>query len=235
MKQIIVGDIHGKTVWKDIINQEKTFDKFIFIGDYVDSFDGIDGNTQAENLADIIQFKKDNPNKVILLIGNHDYHYIMDDINYSGYQYDMQFVYKQMYENNKELFKICHKINDNNIAVHAGITKTWLKNNGYVGGNDVVEDVVDFVNDQYIYKPLSFKFTIGNTFSPCGDDICQTPIWVRPRSLALDKVDNFNLVIGHSIEDKIYIDGDIIQIDVLHKVSEYLIFDNDVIKVGKIK
>ena len=38
MKTIAIGDIHGLSIWKDIINKENP-DKVIFIGDYFDSFD----------------------------------------------------------------------------------------------------------------------------------------------------------------------------------------------------
>ncbi len=37
MKTIVIGDIHGRTSWKDIIEKEQTWDKVIFIGDYFDS------------------------------------------------------------------------------------------------------------------------------------------------------------------------------------------------------
>ncbi|NBP57427.1 metallophosphoesterase, partial [bacterium] len=38
MKTIFIGDIHGRSIWKEIVEQEKP-DRVIFIGDYFDSFD----------------------------------------------------------------------------------------------------------------------------------------------------------------------------------------------------
>ena len=38
MKTIVIGDIHGRDVWKEIVFQEQA-DRVIFIGDYFDSFD----------------------------------------------------------------------------------------------------------------------------------------------------------------------------------------------------
>ena len=38
MRTIILGDTHGRNVWKDIVFQEEA-DRVIFIGDYFDSFD----------------------------------------------------------------------------------------------------------------------------------------------------------------------------------------------------
>ena len=40
MKIVVLGDIHGLTVWKDIIDKEQP-DQVIFLGDYVSSHEGI--------------------------------------------------------------------------------------------------------------------------------------------------------------------------------------------------
>lgn len=34
MKTVIVGDIHGRTIWKDILEKEQP-DRVVFLGDYV--------------------------------------------------------------------------------------------------------------------------------------------------------------------------------------------------------
>ena len=75
-KLIILGDTHGRTTWKEILNKEKEFDKFIFIGDYLDTHENITGEQQLENFKDIRKFKEDNKDKVVLLFGNHDFHYL---------------------------------------------------------------------------------------------------------------------------------------------------------------
>ena len=75
MKTILMGDIHGHDSWKQIISQEQDADRFIFVGDYFDSFT-IPGATQIQNFQDIIEFKETGGKSVILLIGNHDYHYL---------------------------------------------------------------------------------------------------------------------------------------------------------------
>ena len=38
MKTLLLGDIHGRNIWKEIIKKE-TPDRVVFIGDYFDSFD----------------------------------------------------------------------------------------------------------------------------------------------------------------------------------------------------
>ena len=44
MKTITIGDTHGRSKWKNIVEKEKDADKIIFIGDYFDAKDGYSGN-----------------------------------------------------------------------------------------------------------------------------------------------------------------------------------------------
>ena len=70
MKTLVLGDLHGRTIWKDIIEKENP-DKIIFLGDYVSTHDDISGIQQIDNLEDILTYKENNLDKVILLRGNH--------------------------------------------------------------------------------------------------------------------------------------------------------------------
>lgn len=38
MKYILIGDIHRRTNWKQIVEKEKDVDKFIFLRDYFDPY-----------------------------------------------------------------------------------------------------------------------------------------------------------------------------------------------------
>ena len=54
------------------------------------------------------------------------------------------------------------------------------------------------------------------TASDTGDEICQTPIWVRPYSLRSDKLDYYIQVVGHTPQDNIILSDDgIVLIDTL--------------------
>ncbi len=48
MKLVVISDVHGRAVWKEIVAQNEHIDKFIFLGDYFDSFD-IAANEQIVN------------------------------------------------------------------------------------------------------------------------------------------------------------------------------------------
>ena len=70
MKTLVLGDIHGRTIWRDIIKKENP-DRVIFLGDYVSTHESVDSDQQIEELCTILDYKENNPDKVILLRGNH--------------------------------------------------------------------------------------------------------------------------------------------------------------------
>jgi predicted MPP superfamily phosphohydrolase len=68
-----IGDIHGNPLWEKIVEKESdNSDLIVFLGDYFDSF-SYSTVEQIHNFLKIIEFKKKNNDKVILLIGNHDW------------------------------------------------------------------------------------------------------------------------------------------------------------------
>ena len=79
-KILVLGDIHGRTCWADIIKKENP-DKVIFLGDYVSTHEDISEGQQCSNLEDILNYKEANPDKVILLRGNHKIFQILSLLN----------------------------------------------------------------------------------------------------------------------------------------------------------
>ena len=71
MKILVLGDIHGRTIWKDIFEKEDP-DKVIFLGDYLHSRENISREDQIENLKLILDLKDAHSENVILCRGNHD-------------------------------------------------------------------------------------------------------------------------------------------------------------------
>jgi len=133
MKLVALGDTHGRVLWKEIITKEEaTADKIIFIGDYFDTHGGgISGNKQLVNFKDILAFKRANPEKVVMLTGNHDFHYMRGiGENYSGYQagYAIDFAEAIHDALSDDSLQMCYK-HDNFVFTHAGITKTWATAN----------------------------------------------------------------------------------------------------------
>ncbi len=213
MKKIVaIGDIHGRDVWKKIVKANQDVDRIIFIGDYFDAPSyrrklGSNGEEELRNFSEIYQYKLDNPEQVVMLLGNHDYHYLPGIVgSYSGFQESMRYTFEQA---------LSHAIDDNALQwiheedgllfSHAGVTKTWFE-------STKVGSVAE-INDLGIGH---FEFNPGPLLNGYGDEICQTPIWVRPKSLLQDKLDGYIHVVGHTPQpDGIQMDGGICFIDCL--------------------
>lgn len=197
IKIVVIGDIHGRDCWFDIVNQNKDADLFIFVGDYFDSFT-IPSLEQISNFRSILKFKEENPGKVILLIGNHEFHYTSGGVGamYDGFDYSTFYNMKLELDSliKREELKICHKV-DNILFSHAGVTNTWVENNSVDLSN-----IEHSINDFLVYRPRVFNFTSGDKY---GDSITQGPLWVRENSLKEDGLSDYIHIVGHSHSEDI--------------------------------
>lgn len=229
MKIVAVGDTHGRLKWKEIVIKEADADKFIFIGDYFDTRDGgYSGNKQIENFKDILTFKEAKPDKVILLTGNHDFHYIKRMYEqYSGYQKkyvdDISLLVESAIESRQ--MQMCYQ-HDNFLFSHAGLTKTWCGLTMGIYNININDVVIKTINDYLVYQPEVFKFSAGENIDMSGDDVTQGPIWVRPISLMKDMVDGVTCVVGHTPVKRVAINPNLILIDCLGTSDDYLIIED---------
>ena len=75
-KILVIPDVHGIDTWEEpAYKAVHAGIDVIFLGDYCDSFD-IDPIKILDNLKKIIKFKEKFPDKISLLLGNHDYAYV---------------------------------------------------------------------------------------------------------------------------------------------------------------
>ena len=127
MKILINPDIHGRIFWKYSIEHKDEFNKIIFLGDYLDAYSPDLLVNEKDNFKEIIQFKKDNLDKVILLLGNHDCHYINSKILHSSrYNLFKANIYHKLFNDNLDLFQLIY-IYDKYLFSHAGVYEEWLK------------------------------------------------------------------------------------------------------------
>ena len=139
-KILCISDVHGRKFWRNIIDKYKnSVDKIIFLGDYLDpypkeiqetpelmeckSFDDVDGLLNL--LKDIISLKKNEPEKYILLTGNHSDSYIWPKFtSASRTDYQNWEKYHNIFLENLSLFNLVW-IENNVIFSHAGISEGW--------------------------------------------------------------------------------------------------------------
>lgn len=226
MKILAIGDLHGRTDWQQICKQNSC-DKYIFLGDYFDSKEGITAKQQSENFKQLLEFKSHWPDKVVLLIGNHDYHYLKNVYqSFSGYQPNEYLNFQNLLQPAVEngIIQACFQY-QNYLFSHAGITNTWLQNTLRSLRPDF-EMLTDTLNELFRTKWQKFGFTPGIENDSSGDEPCQSPLWVRPKSLALDHVPGFIHVVGHTNMPNILIQDNLIFINTISTSSEFLIIEN---------
>ena len=247
MKTCVIPDLHGRSDWKLITHRENP-DRIIFLGDYFDSFD-IKGVDQLNNFLDIIEFKKSSGKEVIMLIGNHDYHYFPEvgDTGTSGYQTRMAPSISYVMGENRHHLQMAYQFNEF-LFSHAGVSSAFMDS---VFGIDSwkTETIVEQLNKLFKYKPLTFGF--GEAVSikklsyldPYGDNEEQSPIWIRPRSLMY--ANRYTLrkkviqIVGHTQVNKLDLKGSekaaggrYYFIDCLGTTGEYMVIENNKISVG---
>jgi predicted phosphodiesterase len=202
MKVTVIGDIHGRDTWKDIV--EKNPDShFIFTGDYTDPYavEMIDEEESIDNFHDILNFKLEEPNKVHLLIGNHDAQYLYYP-NYGTAVRSIKFLskLKQIYQDNSSLFQFAIQ-KDKYLFTHAGITNSWFneyyKLLEYFGLNADMSNIAVIINK--IGKTSKWRdvlFTVSylrSGFDPYGG-----PLWADRREVFSDFLSGFQQFAGHN-------------------------------------
>jgi len=124
MKIITVPDLHGKESWNTL--DPSVYDKIIFLGDYVDSKGYFSDREELTNLERIIEFKLCYPNKVELLIGNHDLHYLYFPLyRASSFNVQLQPVLSALFKSNRECFTYAFQIGSH-LWTHAGVSNSWF-------------------------------------------------------------------------------------------------------------
>lgn len=197
MRIAVIGDIHGLETWRNIADKVSDYDRIIFIGDYVDSYHAIN-QLQRQNLLDIIQFRDENPDKVILLLGNHDMHYIIRGLECSGFSRNKYDLFHRIYRDNLDKFKMIHR-EGYFIFSHAGLSSKYLKYYGH--DSEDIDTAIDYVNSRLHINLYAFDFHEGDG-SWVGNHPLQGPTWIRPDALVEANEDSwledFVQVFGHT-------------------------------------
>ena len=154
-KVLIIPDVHGRDFWKNPVEKNlEEFDNIIFLGDYLDPYtnENISFKEALENFKKIIDLKKENRDKVILLYGNHDCHYCnyLSDNIFPCSRYNEQYSSEvnDLFNINRDLFRVFYKI-DKYLFSHAGVCKEWMEK--YCGFNSV-DELIN--NESTVYNKL---------------------------------------------------------------------------------
>lgn len=234
MKTIIFGDIHGRTVWRDILNKENP-DLVVFLGDYVSTHENISSEQQIENLLEILLLKENCPERTVLLRGNHD-------IQHLGYYWAecsgldrtvLKFMsspdLKDRFLKNTVWLYTFDMDGQKYLCSHAGVSQVWFDRCGV--------KTVDEINT--LPPSELFSFTPDSPWDFDGNSPCQPCTWIRPVSLYTSALPGYNQIVGHTplkldlpkdLESRV--DGSIIWLcDTLHVPSYLVVEDNRITPV----
>ena len=197
LRIICFGDIHGRDVWKEVVDKEiNNTDLFIFLGDYFTSREGISIEDQNQNFIDLVDFKNQHSDKVYLLRGNHD----MEACKYYWAEcspsYSSNWVYnnKEMFlENTQWLLQI-----DNIVFSHAGITQRWWEDM-----QKKFPELTCFEDINNIEPCEMFGFRSDKMSDYTGIRPTQPLTWVRPSCLCEYGFPEITYVVGHSTQTSI--------------------------------
>lgn len=164
-KLLIIPDIHTRPFWKEATEKhEKECDKIIFLGDYTDPYqnEGFTRKQAIRTLEEVIEYKLNNRDKVVLLLGNHCMHYLIKGFTRST-RYDSSNAYKirELYTQHRSLFNLAYEetINDKKyLFTHAGVMKSWYERNKNVIGDltsDNLNKLIDTPNGISTLKDIS--------------------------------------------------------------------------------
>lgn len=223
MKILIIPDVHGnwfKTV-KYIKAHKYWADKVVLLGDYVDDFDiSKHGLPMINGIKEVCSMAREEPEKFEILLGNHDYQYIVG-AKYSGYNPKYRVDYQKVFMDNIDLFKIAVEL-DGWVFSHAGFSSTWCTKHGinsdifgefekkrYGMGQEewismcVTERVNKIFQNAFTSEERRadldiFEHTIGvDDYYGSGDTKRASPIWIRPTAL-LNDMHFPQQIVGHT-------------------------------------
>ena len=195
---LIVPDIHGRKFWLPALDYPG---EIIFLGDYTDPYpkENITDEEAYQGLLKIVEFKQQNPDRVTLLIGNHEMHYYNKDLSAGRFSREYYPKYHEIFmgDDTKGLFQICKQV-DNYLFIHAGLTKGWYDyhyKDFETLGTTLEEQLNNvFFKKMYIFHEAAWKYRGGL-------DDAGSPLWADYREF-LDEKEHFApdiiQIIGHT-------------------------------------
>lgn len=146
---LIVPDVHGRPFWRKPV-MDGAYSHVIFLGDYTDPYphEGIERDVSVEMFREIVDFAEEHHDKVTLLLGNHDMHYVsetFDDMaRGSRYSFWTKRPFSKIYEMHRHLFSLAFEAEYGDthcLLTHAGVSSEWLHNYGQLVGEPTAENI----------------------------------------------------------------------------------------------
>lgn len=212
---LIVPDVHGRWFWKEPVEKalSESNANIVFLGDYLDPYphEWIDCDMDyhlitIDRFKGIIELKKQYPDRITLLLGNHDCTYALgDDICKCRTDYENRKEIEDLFIENKTLFQIAKEDDINGkhfIFSHAGMLRKYFTS--FFKGLDWDKiNPVDFFNNAWEmdnYQVTDKLGIIDKCRGWCMGNKYGSPVWSDIRMWEDVKPEDtfgFNIV-GHT-------------------------------------
>jgi predicted phosphodiesterase len=203
---IIIPDVHGRDFWRWAVAQRKEEDTVIFLGDYLDPYENewIYWSDAYKGLLDIIALKQENPEKVVLLLGNHDLHYLFPSLRGSRYNEYQAKKIRKTFLDNLDCFQMAaeYEIDGQRfLFTHAGVNRMWVESHVDLFGPIVMVTAKTF--NQLMFKE-TFVEALGDVSSlRWGKDRAGSMVWadVEEFEWSESRLPDVIQVFGHTLQD----------------------------------
>lgn len=207
--RLIIPDVHGRTFWRSAIRKYPDLPT-IFLGDYLDPYTYYDGILPLEAFSEfqqILQYKKDNSERVTLLMGNHDVHYFGTSLNSSRKDLINQDKIANLFARNLSFFKLAEYVKTEDkqfLFTHAGIIPEWLEL--HFSDIDLTDTahlskvLNDQLNDLDIFKDFVADALMDRSASRWGNAKYPSMVWADVEDHQYQKLPlpNVYQIFGHT-------------------------------------
>lgn len=209
---LIIPDVHGRTFWEKPVYGALGKEHIIFLGDYIDPYqcEGIYPSEAFQKFRDVVSLKKEHPDDVTLLLGNHDLHYIAPDIAGGRKDYVRLEDIKAMILDKAGLFRMAMEAEAGGrkfLFTHAGVKQGWLDfEEDYLGALSP-EEVCPRLNGMWLdedQRPTLMDILADVSASRWGCQPYGSPVWNDIEDMAddPDELPGYCQIFGHSQQEQ---------------------------------
>lgn len=203
---IIIPDIHGRDFWRWAVAQRKEEDTLIFLGDYLDPYEDewIYWSDAYKGMLDIIALKREHPENVVLLLGNHDLHYLFPNLHGSRYNEYQAEKIRKTFVDNMDCFQMAAETEVEGrryLFTHAGVNKAWVEKYADLFGP--VDKLTADTFNSLMFKD-AFVEALGDvSFLRWGSAPAGSMVWadVEEFEWSEARLPGVTQVFGHTLQD----------------------------------
>ena len=211
MTMIIIPDVHGRDFWMKPVEESLGEEHILFLGDYLDHYEGewVRREDVFPRFEKILQLKREHPDDVTLLLGNHDLHYVERRLD--GGRFDILHAArnKAAFLDNAALFQIAYEMTVGGTRVlftHAGVQLAWLAKHKDMLDLAHAVNIADCLNKLWwdeTRRPDLLKALGDVPYSRWGNCRYGSPIWndVDDFAEGKEELPGYVQIFGHSQQE----------------------------------